>query len=79
MSKTIAQLADESFRAAEYYRMLGMQNTAQLDYEGRQKSAIAYAEAAAKAAEAKRALDRAIETGEFHRTESSESQPLARE
>ncbi len=64
-TKTIAQLADESFRASEHYRMLGMSNIAGLDYEERRKSAIAYAEAAAKAAETKRALDHAIQTGEF--------------
>lgn len=58
--KTIAELADEEFKAREYLRMLSVQNVAGLDYEERRKSAIAYAEAQAKASAARAALDEAI-------------------
>ncbi len=70
MTKTIAELAEENFHAGERFQMLGMQNIAGMDYDQRKASAIAYAEAALAAAEAKRALDRAIETGDFPKAEN---------
>lgn len=58
--KTIAELAEEKFVAAERYRLLGMSNIAGLDYEERKKSAIRYAEAEAEMFRTAAALDAAI-------------------
>lgn len=60
MTKTIAELAAEEFELSERVRSMGMSNTAGLDYEERKKNAIAYAEARAAAAQARRELDAAI-------------------
>lgn len=58
--KTIAELAAESFDAQERVRGMAIQNVAGMDYEERKKAAIEYAEAQARAASAKAALDVAI-------------------
>lgn len=58
--KTVAQLAEEEFVARKHYEHLGASNVAGLSYEEQKKSAIAYAEAQARAFAARAALDAAI-------------------
>lgn len=58
--KTIAELAAENFEAQERVSCMAIQNVAGMDYDERRKSAIAYAEAQARAVAAKAALDEAI-------------------
>lgn len=55
----IAELAGKAFDAAERFRMLGLQNTATLDYNERKNASIAYAVAEAEMIEARKALDKA--------------------
>lgn len=57
--KTIAELAAENFEAQERLRGMAITNVP-TDYDERKKSAIAYAEAQAKAVATQRALDDAI-------------------
>jgi hypothetical protein len=61
----IAELAAASFEADQAYRAMGALN-ANRPYDEARQLAIDYAIAAARAAEAKRALDSAVDGGSEH-------------